>query len=145
MVYTITWRNYTNSMSSQKVWKKCRWNQPVSNLACSQKKQLPPRTPFQWLLRWTKSGSVCWQTWFIINLSSWVSGHRFCGESHVLGNYLVSYADSYSACDPKTNCPFFQKGNCPEIDCPFISSTLQTAVCQLKIPEHDFSWNCPLS
>lgn len=48
---------------------------------------------------------------------------RFYGESLVLGNYLVSYADSYPACDPKTNCSFFQKGNCPEIDCPFISST----------------------
>lgn len=51
--------------------------------------------------------------WFITNSSS-----RFCGESFVLGNCLVSYADSYSAGDPKTNCPFSQKGNCPEIGCP---------------------------
>ena len=29
----------------------------------------------------------------------------------------VSYADRCPAYDPKTNCPFFQKGNCPEIDC----------------------------
>lgn len=29
----------------------------------------------------------------------------------------VPYADRCPACDPKTNCPFFQKGNCPEIDC----------------------------
>lgn len=32
----------------------------------------------------------------------------------------VSYADSCPAYDPKTNCPFFQKGNLPVIDCPFI-------------------------
>lgn len=32
----------------------------------------------------------------------------------------VSYADSRPAYDPQTNCPFFQKGNFSEIDCPFI-------------------------
>lgn len=40
----------------------------------------------------------------------------------------VLYADSCPACDPKTNCPFFQKGNCPEIDCP-INHPLSTLLC----------------
>lgn len=48
---------------------------------------------------------------------------RFHGESVnclCSETIWVSYADSCPACDPKTNCPFFQKGNCPERDCPLI-------------------------
>lgn len=41
---------------------------------------------------------------------------RSSGEALV----WVSYADSCPAYDPQANCPFFQKGNFPEIDCPFI-------------------------
>lgn len=75
---------------------------------------------------------------------------KFCGESLALGNYLVSYADSYLACDPKVNCPFFQKGNCPKIDCPFIHPLSKLLCANWKFQDRTFpgavlylNFSCP--
>lgn len=80
----------------------------------------------QWLLGWTQSWSVCRQalTHYKLTLPrKWSQEsvvNRSCSKT-----IWVSYADSCPACDPKTNCPFFQKGNCPEVDCPFIQPLSQ--------------------
>lgn len=88
----------------------------LHKLEYSQRKQLPPQhtvmtTGVNTILMSVLTGSDSLQT----NLPEKVVT-RSSGESLL----WVSYADSCPAYDPKTNCPFFQKGNFPEIDCPFI-------------------------